>query len=196
MLRHRTDQGHSSLTVTFRLRASGFPLRAGSALALMGLALAGCAGPQRQSTAPPPEGERDPGQPVLAEARSEWPHLSVQVTGVTPIGEYALKVDFLFVNTSAGKDVVEFGAGFAASAADADTIADAYILDRGNRRKYFVMRDEDDRAECSRSISPIRPGGQRALWATFAAPPRGVTRITIRVPHVEPLEVRLAPATR
>ena len=165
-------------------------------MAVMGLVLAACAGPQGQSTALSSKTEGELSEPVLAEARSEWPYLSVRVTSVTRLGDYALKIGFLFVNTSAGKDVVKFGSGFAAAAADADTIADAYLLDGANRRKYFVMRDEDDRAECSRSISPIRPGGQRALWATFAAPPRGVTRITIHVPHVEPLEVRLAPATR
>jgi hypothetical protein len=108
---------------------------------------------------------------------------------VTRIGDYALKVVFLFANTSAAGDIVTFGSGFAA--ADMDTIADAYLLDAANQRKYFVMRDGSNRAECSSGVGPLRPGERRALWATFAAPPRGVARITIRLPHVEPLEVPL-----
>jgi hypothetical protein len=65
------------------------------------------------------------------------------------------------------------------------------LFDEANRRKYFVMRDDSDHAECSSGISAIGPGERRALWATFAAPPQGVTRITLHVPHVEPLEVQL-----
>jgi hypothetical protein len=163
--------------------------------ALIGLVLAACAGPQRQSEAPSPRAERDASPPALAEARSEWPHLSVRVTEVTRIGDHALKVRFLFVNTSAANDIVRFGSLFAAAASDADTIADAYLLDVANQRKYFVMRDDSDRAECSSGIGALRPRERRALWATFAAPPRGVTRITLRMPHVEPLEVPLAPRT-
>jgi hypothetical protein len=159
--------------------------------ALMGLVLAACAGPQGRSAAPPAAAQRDPNPPALAEARSEWPYLSVRVTEVTRIGDYALKVVLLFVNTSAAGDSVDFGSRFAAAAADVDTIADAYLLDAANQRKYFVMRDDSNRAECSSLIGPLRPGERRALWATFAAPPRGVTRITICLPHVEPLEVPL-----
>jgi hypothetical protein len=163
-----------------------------SVSALTGLVLAACAGPQGRSVTPPATAQRDPGPPALAEATSEWPYLSVRVTEVTRVGDYALKVVFLFVNTSAAGDIVTFGSGFAAAAADMGTIADAYLLDAANQRRYFVMRDGSDRAECSSGIGPLRPGERRALWATFAAPPRGVTRITIRLPHVKPLEVPLA----
>ena len=63
----------------------------------------------------------------------------------------------------------------------------AYLLDAANKKKYLVVRDGEKKCVCS-GIEAIEPGGKMNIWATYPAPPPGVTTVTVVVPQFEPIE--------
>jgi hypothetical protein len=63
----------------------------------------------------------------------------------------------------------------------------AYLLDVANKKKYLVVRDGEKKCVCS-GIEAIEPGGKTNIWATYPAPPPGVTAVTVVVPQFEPIE--------
>ena len=63
----------------------------------------------------------------------------------------------------------------------------AYLLDAVNKKKYLVVRDSESHCVCS-GIEAIEPGKKMNIWATYPAPPDGVTEMTVVVPLFEPIE--------
>ncbi len=127
---------------------------------------------------------RPPAPQVLAQARAEWAELTIQVVEVTR-RDGSLVVRLRFANH--GTQPFEFGDRFAADPADRDTIADVALLEPSGQRKYFVLRDRENRPQCSRDLTPLQPGEERLVFVRFPAPLAGTSRITIQVPHVPDL---------
>jgi hypothetical protein len=67
------------------------------------------------------------------------------------------------------------------------TFSGAYILDAPNKKKYTVVRDSEKNCVCS-GVEAIEPGKKMNVWATFPAPPEGVSQVTVVVPLFEPIE--------
>ena len=63
----------------------------------------------------------------------------------------------------------------------------AYLLDAANKKKYTVVRDSDHKCVCS-GISAVEAGKRSNIWATYPAPPAGVTEVTVVIPLFEPIE--------
>ncbi len=63
-----------------------------------------------------------------------------------------------------------------------------YLADTANRKKYLVVRDSASHCLCSRSVEDIAPKSSINLWARFPAPPEGVQKISIVVPHFIPMD--------
>jgi hypothetical protein len=119
--------------------------------------------------------------PALAFARAEWPGLTIEVVEVKRIGGM-LAVQLRFTNAS--PQPFEFGTRFAADPADRDTLADVALVEPMGLRKYFVLRDRENRPACSTAVPALQPGERRLLFARFPAPREGTSRITIQIPHV------------
>jgi hypothetical protein len=130
------------------------------------------------------EAERDP---PIARSETDWPHLTVEVLEARRASRGTLELRLAFVNTSANGEEVPFGHHFASEPGDENTIADVFLVDPLAQRKYFVLRDPDDRAQCSSGLDNLRPGERRELWALFPAPPPEVDSIVIHIPHVPPV---------
>ena len=129
---------------------------------------------------------------VLAQSKAEWPELTIQVVEVSR-DQSGLTVRFRFVNASA--QPFPLGDRVAADSADHDSLAGVALVDPSGRRKYFVLRDRDNRPVCSRDLPPLEPGERRLLFARFPAPLAGTSRITIQIPHAPDLpEVPVAGA--
>ena len=41
---------------------------------------------------------------------------------------------------------------------------------------------------CSREVEDVHPGNKANLWAKFPAPPPDVTKVTIEIPHFQPMD--------
>ena len=63
-----------------------------------------------------------------------------------------------------------------------------HLVDPVNKKKYFVVTDSEKNCLCSRDVADIGPGQRVALWAKFPAPPPEVTKVTVEVPHFQPMD--------
>lgn len=69
------------------------------------------------------------------------------------------------------------------------TAGGIHLVDPVNKRKYFVVRDAENKCVCSREIKgDIEPGGKVSLWAKLPAPPPDVQSISIIFPKFIPLD--------
>ena len=125
---------------------------------------------------------------ALAVATSEWPYLSVEVLEARRVSATRLTLTLAFINGSRAAEQVTFGSNFAEAPADLDTIAGIYLVDPGAARRYYVLRDRENRALCSSEIPAVVPGERRVLTVSFPAPPPSTTMVGIRIPHVAPID--------
>ena len=66
-------------------------------------------------------------------------------------------------------------------------ISGVHLLDAANKKKYLVVRDSAKKCVCS-TIGTIRKGEKANVWAKFPAPPDNIQKVTVVVPHFEPIE--------
>jgi hypothetical protein len=71
---------------------------------------------------------------------------------------------------------------------DFDTIGAVQLVDPVGKKKYFVARDSDGKCVCSTKIPDVAPHSRISLWAKFPAPPDDVQKISIVIPHFQPLD--------
>ena len=71
---------------------------------------------------------------------------------------------------------------------DYKAVGGIHLVDPVNKKKYFVVRDSEQNCMCSREVEDIHPGSKVNLWAKFPAPPPDVTKVTIEVPHFQPMD--------
>lgn len=67
-------------------------------------------------------------------------------------------------------------------------VSGIHLVDPVNKKKYFVITDSEKNCLCSKDVGDLRPGDRVALWAKFPAPPPEVTKVTIEVPHFQPMD--------
>ena len=74
-------------------------------------------------------------------------------------------------------------------------IAGSYYLDSENRRKYEVVRSQQQEPLCSenseivgQSGEKIPPGSSVAFWAKFAAPPESTKTLSVNLPFAPPFD--------
>jgi hypothetical protein len=63
-----------------------------------------------------------------------------------------------------------------------------YLLDLAGKKKYEVVRDADKHCICSHDIPAVKSKTSLNLWAKFPAPPDGVEKIGVVVPHFIPMD--------
>jgi len=100
-----------------------------------------------------------------------------------------LTLKMAFVNDS------ENAMGFGYSYGDPDheipdhgSIGAVQLIDPVGKKKYFVARGADGKCICSRGLPDIAPHSRLSLWAKFPAPPDDVQKISIVIPHFQPLD--------
>ena len=131
--------------------------------------------------------EADISQAVTSKYSARASNLTVHVLELVRVGPNVLKLRFSFANTSNSGEYIEFGNAFAQEDADTGTVAGVYLTDALRQKKYFVLRESDGKALCSRGITRIGPGESLELWANFPAPPQNSLLVTVHVPMVPPI---------
>jgi hypothetical protein len=94
-----------------------------------------------------------------------------------------------FVNDS--DNAIGFGYNFADpdhQIRDHGSIGAVQLVDPVGKKKYFVARDADGKCVCSTGIPDVAPHSRLSLWAKFPAPPDDVQKISIVIPHFQPLD--------
>ena len=126
---------------------------------------------------------------IIASTDSEWPGVTLNVTELKRGSGGTVMMKFNVVNGS--EKEVDAGYNFgdtSQSATDYNSVGGVHLIDPVGKKKYFVVRDADNKCVCSREAQGIKPGGRANWWAKFPAPPPDVQRVTVIVPHFIPMD--------
>ena len=67
-------------------------------------------------------------------------------------------------------------------------VSAVHLIDPVNKKKYFVITDAEKKCVCSSNVDDVEPGGKVNLWAKFPAPPADVQKVSIEIPHFQPID--------
>ena len=125
------------------------------------------------------------GAAVIASADGERAGSRAEIHELKRSSGGTVTLKFSIVNDS--DEEFDFGYYMGNATKDIASIADTYLVDPLAKKKYLVVRDSNDACLCSRNLSAI--GRTRVnLWAKFPAPPEGVERLTVVLPHFMPMD--------
>jgi len=125
----------------------------------------------------------------IASADGEKPSTRVDVMELKRGSGGTVTLKMVFVNDADQK--MGFGYDYADhdhEIKDYDTIGAVQLVDPVGKKKYFVARDSDGKCVCSTKIPDVAPHSRLSLWAKFPAPPDDVQKISIVIPHFQPLD--------
>jgi len=71
---------------------------------------------------------------------------------------------------------------------DTRNVSGIFLTDAAAKKKYFVVADTDKHCLCSEHVDNIPAKSAVTLWAQFPATPANVQKITVTVPHFQPLD--------
>jgi hypothetical protein len=126
---------------------------------------------------------------AIATADGEKPGLRVDVVELKRSSGGTVMMKFILANNT--QENVGFGAhwlGDDTVNSDYKAVGAVHLIDPVGKKKYFVIRDAEQKCLCSREVDSVKPGGKANLWAKFPAPPPDVQKVTIVVPHFTPMD--------
>jgi hypothetical protein len=71
---------------------------------------------------------------------------------------------------------------------DHSSVGGVQLIDEAGKKKYFVVRDTGGKCVCSQGVKDLKAGETVNLWARFPAPPDSVQKITVVIPHFQPMD--------
>ena len=125
----------------------------------------------------------------IASADGEKPGTRVDVAELKRGSGGTLTLKMAFVNDS--DNAMGFGYNYGDpdhEIPDHGSIGAVQLVDPVGKKKNFVARGADGKCICSVGLSDIAPHSRRLLWAKFPAPPDDVQKISIVIPHFQPLD--------
>jgi hypothetical protein len=67
-------------------------------------------------------------------------------------------------------------------------VSGVHLVDSAGKKKYFAVKDSEGNCECSDNVDDVAPKSQVSLWVRFPAPPDGVAKVAVQIPHFIPLD--------
>jgi hypothetical protein len=125
----------------------------------------------------------------IASADGEKPGTRVDVAELKRGSGGTVTLKMVFVNDT--DNSMTFGYNFADpdhEIRDHGSIGAVQLVDAVGKKKYFVARDSEGKCVCSTKIPDMAPHSRVSLWAKFPAPPDDVQKISIVIPHFQPLD--------
>lgn len=130
---------------------------------------------------------------ILGSADGEKSGSRIDVTELKRVSGNMVSLKLVLVNDTNGTIVI--GEEFEGSqespsqmGVDNGSISGVYLVDAAGGTKYTVIRDAHGVCACSTDLSAIGSKSKVNLWAKFAAPPDSVTKLTVTLPHFQPVE--------
>jgi len=127
---------------------------------------------------------------VIASTESDQGGVRIDITELKRTSGGTVNLKFVITN-SGDKYFQTSGYRLADQEVNSDyrAVSGIHLVDPVNKKKYFVVRDADKNCLCSQDVADIKESGGRAtLWAKFPAPPPEVQKITIQIPHFQPID--------
>jgi hypothetical protein len=120
----------------------------------------------------------------IAATDGEEPAMRLEVQELKLVSGGALTLRFTVINDSDQSSRI-LGSLGAAEGWSADGV---YLVDVPGKKKYLVVRDAENHCVCSRGLNDLAAKTRINLWAKFPAPPEGVQKIGVVVPHFIPMD--------
>ncbi len=139
--------------------------------------------PASTATAPAPSAG------AIASTDGEKPGIHIDVTQLKRASGGTLNLEFTLTNGSDKTfDMYSAMSDPEVTAEGNKTISGIHLIDPVNKKKYFVITDSGKHCVCSTDIDNIPAGQKVNLWAKFPAPPADVQKISIEIPHFQPID--------
>jgi hypothetical protein len=132
-----------------------------------------------------------PSTGAVASTEGETPGLRIDVTELKRTSGGTLNLKFVVVNNGAERfsRTSDYFGDYNVSADHYHDVSGIHLIDPVNKKKYFVVTDAEKKCVCSKAIfDRVEPGAKANLWAKFPAPPPDVTKVTIEIPHFQPMD--------
>ena len=139
------------------------------------------------TASPAPAATAAPAGIASADGETSGVKVVVQELKRTSGGTVSLK----FTITNGSDKSMGFGYNFADKdheVGDHGSVGGVQLVDEAGKKKYFVVRDTAGKCVCSQGVKDLKPGETANLWARFPAPPDAVQKITVIVPHFQPMD--------
>ncbi|MET9803456.1 hypothetical protein [Streptomyces sp. NPDC006368] len=73
-----------------------------------------------------------------------------------------------------------------------NSVAGGTLVDKVNKKRYYVLRDTDGRCLCTTGILPIQPGKATPVFMQFPAPPSGTSEVDFSLPTFTNTTIKIA----
>jgi len=127
---------------------------------------------------------------AVASTDGETPGTHIDVTELKRTSGGTVNLKFVVANNGSGQ--LHMNGNFLGDGAVSNDsyrdVSGIHLLDPTNKKKYFVVTDAEKHCVCSKNIEDVAPGQKVNLWAKFPAPPPEVTKVTIEIPHFQPID--------
>ncbi len=123
----------------------------------------------------------------IATTDGETPGMSLQVSELK-VGDGTVMLKFTILNNGPHAFSPNSLAEQTGENQDRQSVSGVYLIDAANKKKYLAIFDTDSHCICSRNNHDIAPKSSANFWAKFPAPPDGVTKIGVAVPHFIPMD--------
>jgi len=127
---------------------------------------------------------------AIASTEGEQAGVRVDVTELKRSSGGTVSLKFVIANSSPNVFPIG-GHHLGESEVSRDSYRDVsgiHLVDPVNKKKYFVVTDAEKNCLCSKNVNDVATGERVSLWAKFPAPPPEVTKVTIEVPHFQPMD--------
>jgi hypothetical protein len=126
---------------------------------------------------------------VIASTESEKSGVKIDITEFKRSSGGTVNLRFVITNNSdGGFSLASHYLADAEANSDYRAVSGIHLVDPVNKKKYFVVRDADKNCLCSQNVEDIKAGGKASLWAKYPAPPPEVQKVTIEIPHFQPID--------
>jgi hypothetical protein len=127
---------------------------------------------------------------AVATTEGERQGVRIDVTELKRTSGGTVNLKFVIVNNSTGRfdRNADYFGDHTVSADHYWDISGVHLIDPINKKKYFVVTDAEKKCLCSKEIPAVESGSRVNLWAKFPAPPPDVTKVTIEIPHFQPMD--------
>ncbi|MEV8244016.1 hypothetical protein AB0R01_09640 [Streptomyces rochei] len=168
----------------------------------LAMGVAGCGGgdddkkPQA-STSAPPDGESGPSaqqgsDAILAELKGENGLVLTIESAARDAGGFvtvsgAIKND----GADAARVPIQTRGDETEIMRHGGSLGGATLVDSGNKKRYYVLRDTDGRPLTTTDMPRIKPGASIPVFMQFPAPPADTTKVTFQLPTfaAAPIEI-------
>lgn len=73
-----------------------------------------------------------------------------------------------------------------------NSVAGATLVDTAQKKRYYVLRDTDNRCLCTTALLPLQAGKSTPIFVQFPTPPPGTTSVELNVPTFAAASLNIA----